>query len=73
MKPQELKVGDIVRLSAACRNRNFAGRLMAITESKKWGAQGSVSVMRDGKPDGLAFYRATWEEMESMDGTEPPA
>jgi len=43
----------------------FAGCFMTITEPKAFGAQGYVQALgQDEKPGGIAFYRATWEEMD---------
>lgn len=72
----KLEPGDIVQLNPeTCRNQFFAGCLMIITEPKPWGAQGYVQALGDArkpgadrKPGGQAYYRATWEEMESTGG-----
>lgn len=60
-----LKEGDVVQLSPETVNPAFAGALMVVTEPKKWGAQGYVSVLgSNGQQSGQAHYRAKWEEFE---------
>jgi hypothetical protein len=65
MESRHLHIGDVVQLSPNVKNRMFAGCFMVISEPKQFGAQGYVqSLGENGEPGGLAFYRASWEEME---------
>lgn len=66
MEATELRVDDVVQLSPdTVRNRMFTGCMMIVTEPKPWGAQGYVQALGEhGNPGDLAFYRATWAEME---------
>jgi len=71
MKPNEkLSPGDIVQLSpATVLNQAFAGCFMTVTEPKAFGAQGYVQALgSNDQPGNLAYYRATWEEMEATGG-----
>lgn len=70
---QEIRAHDIVQLHPElCRNKMLAGCMMTVTEPKVFGAQGYVQCTgKDGKPGGQAYYRATWEEMESTGGVSP--
>lgn len=59
---QYLQPGDVVQLGP---NSNFPYCLMVVTEPKKFGAQGYISVPdKLGEEPGLAYYRAKWEDME---------
>ena len=53
------------------RNKAFGGCLMIVTEPKQWGAQGYVQALGPNRDElgGLAYYRATWDEMEPTGGT----
>lgn len=67
MKPNEieLKRGMVVQLSPEVGNPMFACCMMTIDERKDFGAQGYVQAVGEkGRPGGVAFYRAKWEEME---------
>lgn len=67
MQPIELQPGDVMQLSPECRNPMFAGCMMTVSDPKSWGAQGYIQMTgRGGKPGGAAFYRAMWDEMESV-------
>jgi hypothetical protein len=68
MEPQELSRGDVVQLNPeTVKNPAFAATFMIVTECKSFGAQGYVQALgtREGA-GGLAFYRASWEEMEPI-------
>lgn len=73
MTPRELKPGEIVQLSPHdTLDPMFAGAMMVISEPKAFGAQGYVQVLgTDGEPGGLAYYRATWIEMDETGGVAP--
>lgn len=68
MKPQELKIGQLVQLNPeTVGNRMFAGCIMVVTEPKSWGAQGYVQALgENGNPGGQAYYRAKWDDMEPV-------
>lgn len=72
MEARELKQGDLVQLNPdTAGNPMFAACIMTVTEPKSWGAQGYVQALgQDGKPGGLAYYRARWEEMELVGHAE---
>ena len=61
-----LKQGWLVQLNPqTVINKAFGGCFMVVTDSKTWGAQGYVQGLGDrDAPGGLAYYRATWDEME---------
>lgn len=63
---KELKRGDIVQLHPErCKQSVFKGCLMIVTDPKSFGAQGYIQEIGErGEMGGVAFYRATWEEME---------
>lgn len=61
MQKRELKKGDVVQLSPSTSNPAFAYCMMTIDEPKSFGAQGYV---QSPGIDGLAYYRASWDEME---------
>ena len=65
-----LHKGDLVQLNPeTCKNKMFAGCVMIVTEPKRFGAMGYVqSLGENGNPGGLAYYRATWEEIEKVVG-----
>jgi hypothetical protein len=68
MEKRELARGWIMQLNPeTTKNQMFAGCFMVVSEPKPWGAQGYVPMTgENGKPGGLAYYRATWEEMEPV-------
>lgn len=70
MNKTPLREGEIVILHPhECRNPMFAGCAMVVTEPKPWGAQGYVQCTgENGKPDGQAYYRATWKEIDRTGG-----
>ena len=72
MNKRELKAGDLVQLNPdTVTNKMFTGCIMVVTEPKPFGAQGYVQALgEDGEAGGLAYYRATWEEMELVGQVE---
>lgn len=58
MQPTELQKGDVVQLNPGTDNA-FVGCFMLVLEPKNFGAVGYVPT-----PEGKAFYRASWDEME---------
>ncbi len=66
MKQQNLSKGQLVQLNPeTVKNKMFSACIMVVTEPKSFGAQGYVQGLgENGNPGGLAYYRATWEEME---------
>lgn len=71
----ELKPLQVLQLNpTTTRNPMFSGCLFVVTEVKTWGAQGYVqSLGENGEPGGQAYYRANFEELETLneDGTVP--
>lgn len=46
-------------------NPMFAGCMMTVTLVRPWGVQGYVQALgEDGRPGGIAHYRAKWAEVE---------
>lgn len=66
------EIGDIVQLDPDnTRNPMFSGCFMVVTEIKPWGCQGYVPALgENGKPGGLAYYRANFEEMVKVGHAE---
>jgi len=65
MKPQNLKIGDVVQIDPQLDNCFFRGCFMIVTEPKSWGAQGFIAMpgKRDEMP-GRAYFRCKFENME---------
>lgn len=66
MKPQELKIGQLVQLNPeTVKNKMLSGCIMVVTEPKQWGCQGYVQAFgENGEAGGQAYYRPSWDEME---------
>lgn len=68
----DLAVGDIMQLNPdpdVTRNAMFCACMLVITEPRSWGAQGYVQGLgENGERGGLAYYRASWDEMEPTGG-----
>jgi len=68
MKPRDLRVGEVVQLDPfKTSNPMFAGCFMVVTEQKNFGAQGYIQCTGTARQrGGVAYYRATWDEMEPV-------
>ena len=66
------EIGDIVQLDPDNTvNPMFSGCFMVVTEIKSWGVQGYVPSLGDkGKPGGLAYYRANFEDIVKVGHAE---
>lgn len=72
MEKRELQIGDVVQLSPKLNN-HFAGCFMVVTEPKGFGAQGYVNALGSSQvvtADGMAYYRAKFEDMEYIGKAE---
>lgn len=67
MQAMVLKKGTVLQLNPeTVKNKAFTACFLIVTECKDWGVQGYVQALgttRDA-PGGLAYYRATWDEVE---------
>jgi len=64
-----IQKNEVVMLSPiTAKNRMFAGCFMVVTDIKSWGVQGYVQALgQGGLPGGAAYYRASWDEFETLD------
>ncbi len=76
MDKRELKAGDVVQINPAFHlapnDGFFAACFMVVTEPKGFGAVGYFASPQGprGTAPGLAYYRATWAEMEFIGRAE---
>lgn len=55
------------------KNPAFAGCLFVVSDVKSWGAQGYVQSLGTREAaGGQAYYRATWEEMATLENGIAP-
>lgn len=60
MIQKPLNRGDVVQLGPGVLNPIYYLCLMVITETKSWGAIGTI-ILPEGR---MLYYRAVWNEME---------
>jgi hypothetical protein len=63
-----LDPGDIVQIAAKTANPAFAFCLMVVEEVEPWGVHGYVQALGTRHQGGVAYYRASWDEIEATGG-----
>ena len=69
----DIEVGDVVQIDPE-HDPIFGGHFLVVTELKSWGVQGycqPLTERRDvSKPDGLAYYRVTFDKIARIGKAE---